>query len=111
MKKIEAGKIYRTQNGGTVKIYAIGMGRVYPIHGAILEKDDSWIPSAWREDGSSGIYSNNAFDIVIEPLKYDGITTVKYPDAFESSAKIYVPKEFAGLQVEYTLVVVEEPKK
>ena len=102
MKKIEAGKIYRTQNGGTVKIYAVGMGRVYPIHGAILEKDDSWIPSAWREDGSSGIYSNNAFDIVIPPLKYEGVTTID--SYFEGgNPKIYVPIEFAGLKVKFTL--------
>jgi len=109
MKKIEVGKSYKTRDGQEVRIYAVEVCGELPIHGAVLKTDGTWNADAWKEDGTSYFKSDSDLDIVMEPLKYEGVARIA--SYFEGgNPKIYVPIEFAGLEVEYTLKEVEPCK-
>jgi len=109
MKKIEVGKAYKTRDGREVRIYAVdGLG-ADAIHGALLAGERYWIPYSWDSDGSFLGSEPCDADIVIPPLKYEGVARID--SYFEGgNPKIYVPIEFAGLEVEYTLKEKESCK-
>jgi len=102
MKKIEVGKTYKTRDGREVRIYAVDGLRADAIHGAIFEGTIGWYSYSWDSDGSYLGCEPSDCDIVIPPLKYEGVARID--SYFEGgNPKIYVPIEFAGLEVEYTL--------
>jgi len=106
MKKIEVGKAYKTRDGREVRIYAVdGLG-ADAIHGALLAGERYWIPYSWDEGGSFLGSEPCDADIVIPPLKYEGEATVMgFGDGINST--IFVPSEFSGLKVKFTLEVLE----
>ena len=105
MKKIEVGKTYKTRTGQEVRIYSVGGGGMYAIRGAVFYGEME-CPTTWCKDGSNvgGVVS--AFDIVIPPLKCEGLTKV-LSFADDISPIIRVPDEFRGLGVKYTLEALE----
>jgi len=109
MKNIEVGKTYKTRNGREVRIYALDGIGLQAIHGAIFEGTIGWYSYSWDSDGSYLGCEPSDCDIVIPPLKYEGVARIA--SYFEGgNPKIYVPIEFAGLEVEYTLKEVEPCK-
>ena len=53
MSEIDPNKKYRTRDGREVRIYATGLGGLYPVHGAINIRGDDWIVTSWMRNGSS----------------------------------------------------------
>ena len=57
---ISKDKQYRTVDGRQVRIYAVdSYNNCYPVHGAILEADDSWHINHWEADGTCFGYPKN----------------------------------------------------
>ena len=100
MKNIEVGKTYKTRNGREVRIYALDGIGLQAIHGAIFEGTIGWYPYSWDSDGSYLGSGPCDCDIVIPPLKYEGVDKVVI---FGGHPVIFVPDEFTGIDVEYTL--------
>ena len=103
MKKIEVGKFYKTTSGREVRIYAVDGGSKRPVHGAYLESGKKWVIASWALDGAfyEGI---DPMDIVIPPLRYEGIVRFHESEFLtRSNAMIHVPPGFAGKQVKYSL--------
>jgi len=99
MKKIEVGKEYKTRDGSAVRIYAIDGTGETAIHGAIFEKLGLWVPTTWCTDGSFLKDRSHDFDIVLTPLKFEGVAKVgKFGDL-----RIDVPMEFSWKEVKFTL--------
>ena len=52
---ININKKYTTRKGHSVRIYATDCGGVYPVHGAVYEKDFNnnyiWVSRTWTSDG------------------------------------------------------------
>ena len=102
MKKIEVGKSYKTRDGSTVRIYAVDGIRDRAIHGAVFDKMGAWLSTTWPADGSYLQRHSHDWDIVTPPLKYEGEATVMgFGDGINST--IFVPSEFEGLKVKFTL--------
>ena len=109
MKKIEVGKSYKTRNGRQVRIYAIDGGGKHSIHGARSNGRGEWLYMTWCPDGSFIEGTDSDCDIAIKPLKYEGVARID--SYFEGgNPKIYVPIEFEGLAVKFTLEVLDEDK-
>ena len=106
MKKIEVGKSYKTRNGRQVRIYAIDGSGDEPVHGAILN-EGKWSCHTWDVQGQFLEGETSIFDIVIPPLKYEGVDKVQ---SFGGHSTLFVPDEFAGKEVKYTLEVLDEDK-
>ena len=106
MKKIEVGKSYKTRNGRQVRIYAIDGSGGQPVHGAILSEGE-WSCQTWDVQGQFLEGETSILDVIIPPLKYEGVARID--SYFEGcNPKIYVPIEFAGLEVKFTLEVLDE---
>ena len=106
MKKIEVGKSYKTRKGRQVRIYAVDGAGDTAIHGAVWSDLGTWRSTSWYADGSYLECVSHDWDIVIPPLKYEGVARIYY---FEGgNPKIYVPIEFAGFAVKFTLEVLDE---
>jgi hypothetical protein len=60
---LEPGMLYRTRDGHQVRVYAIGAGGSFPVHGAILLDNGKWRHNSFT---SEGFYSSttNPNDIV-----------------------------------------------
>jgi len=112
MKNIEVGKTYKTRNGREVRIYALDGIGLQAIHGAIFEGTIvffGWYSYSWDSDGSHLGSEVSDCDIVIPPLKYEGeATVVGFGEGINSI--IFVPSEFEGLDVKFTLEVLHENK-
>jgi len=105
MKKIEVGKTYTTRSGREVRIYAVDGDGKRPVHGAYLESGNKWTIASWALDGTfyEGI---DPMDIVIPPLKYEGIVRIgRYSE--EGQPKIFIPSEFTDKRIKYTLEEIE----
>lgn len=63
MSKIEMGKQYRTRDGKEVRLYAVGSGGNYPVHGAVRE-DGRWASACWTEQGNAFINTKLPADLV-----------------------------------------------
>jgi len=61
--KIEAGKEYRTRDGGKARVYATDGAAPRPIHGATHNRCGHWSMTSWHEDGSS--YRDRLWDVDI----------------------------------------------
>jgi len=48
---ITMDKRYTTRDGRPVRIYAIGLGGVYSVHGATMQKDTDWNMQNWTSEG------------------------------------------------------------
>ncbi len=111
MKKIEVGKSYKTRNGREVRIYTLDGIGLQAIHGAIFEGTIGWYSYSWDSDGSYLGCEPSDCDIVIPPLKYEGVTRIKVAEHCRSTrAEFFVPYEFEGLEVKFTLEVLDEDK-
>ena len=102
MKKIEVGKSYKTRNGRQVRIYAIDGSSGQPVHGATLSGGE-WSSQTWDVQGQFLEGETSILDIVIPPLKYEGVDKVQ---SFGGHSILFVPDEFAGLEVKFTLEVL-----
>ena len=106
MKKIEVGKSYKTRDGREVRIYTLDGIGLQAIHGAILnEGEGEWSCQTWDVQGQFLEGETSIFDIVIPPLKYEGVDKVQ---SFGGHSILFVPDEFAGLEVKFTLEVLDE---
>lgn len=66
--EIKPGKEYLTRDGQRARIYAVGAGGDYPVHGAMLEEDGSWSHAEWTSSGAfrvSGVGTSSC-DLVSE---------------------------------------------
>ena len=104
MKKIEVGKSYKTRNGRQVRIYAIDGSTDKPVHGAILSGGE-WSCQTWGVQGQFIEGETSILDVIIPPLKYEGVDKVQ---SFGGHSILFVPDEFAGLEVKFTLEVLDE---
>ena len=70
---IDIDKKYRTRNGLEVRIYAVDCGGDYPVHGAVLEDDETWAIFNWTNDGFLFIYEGaSGYDLIeYEPKLID----------------------------------------
>ena len=72
--EITLDKKYKTVSGLEVKIYSVGNGGVYPVHGAI-KLDSVWRISNWLSDGINSKDYDSEFSLVevspYEDLKID----------------------------------------
>ena len=107
MKKIEVGKSYKTRNGREVRIYTLDGIGLQAIHGAIFEGTIGWYSYSWDSDGSYLGCEPSDCDIVIKPLRFEGVDKVQ---SFGGHSILFVPDEFAGKEVKYTLEVLDEDK-
>lgn len=66
--KIEVGKLYKTRDGLTARIYATHVGLHHSIHGAVMSANGGWYITAWTAFGTG---SGGADDLVSElkPLR------------------------------------------
>ena len=102
MKKIEVGKSYKTRDGREVRIYAVDGSNGQPVHGAVLNESRQWDCHTWDLQGQFLKGEASIFDVIIPPLKYEGeATVVGFGDGINST--IFVPSEFEGLKVKFTL--------
>jgi len=106
MKNIEVGGSYKTTDGHSVQIYAVYNDGNSPIHGAVLMSDGVWSPHSWKKNGTSASYGPHAWDIVIPPPKFEGVTRIN--SYFGGHSILFVPDEFAGFEFEYTLKVLDQ---
>ena len=104
MKKIEVGKTYKTRNGRQVRIYAIDGSSGRSVHGAILN-EGKWSCQTWDVQGQFLAVGTSHLDIVIKPLSFEGVDKVQ---SFGGYSILFVPDEFAGLEVKFTLEVLDE---
>lgn len=64
--KIEVGKFYKNKTGDKVRIYAVGCGGKFPIHGAFYNLGE-WHSRTWKDNGKFFIDEIEAInDIVSE---------------------------------------------
>ena len=106
MKKIEVGKSYNTRDGRQVRIYAIDGSGGQPVHGAFLSGGE-WTSQTWDVQGQFIEGETSNLDVIIPPLKYEGVNKVQ---SFGGHSILFVPDEFAGLEVKFTLEVLDEDK-
>ena len=107
MTKIEVGKSYKTRNGRQVRIYAVDGAGGTAIHGAVWSNLGTWRSTSWYADGSYLECVSHDWDIVIKPLSFEGVDKVQ---SFGGHSILFVPDEFAGLEVKFTLEVLDEDK-
>ena len=105
MKKLEVGKSYKTRDGREVRVYDVDGFGLYPIYGSVFtgerERFTTWLKNGCHLGGEV-----SDLDIVLSPLKYEGeATVVGFGDGINST--IFVPSEFEGLKVKFTLEVLE----
>ena len=104
MKKLEVGKSYKTNHGKQVRIYAVDGSNGQPVHGAVLNESGQWDCHTWGLQGQFLKGATSVFDVIIPTLKYEGEATVMgFGDGINST--IFVPSEFSGLKVKFTLEV------
>jgi hypothetical protein len=60
---IEMGRVYRTEDGCEVRIYALDAGGQTPVHGAI-KRGGVWVTTAWSKQGCWSI--NNSINNLVE---------------------------------------------
>jgi len=107
MKKLEVGKTYKTRNGRQVRIYAVDGSNGQPVHGAMLEESGQWSSHTWQLQGQFLEGETSILDVIIPTLKHKGVATVMgFGDDINST--IFVPSEFSGLKVKFTLEVLDE---
>lgn len=63
---ISKDKIYRTANNLEVIIYSTDRGGIYPVHGAIKEKEE-WHTASWTEAGCYQTGKNDPYNLVLAP--------------------------------------------
>jgi len=108
MTKIEVGKSYKTRNGKQVRIYAIDGSGGQPVHGAISSEGE-WSCYTWDVQGQFLEGETCLLDVIIPPLKYEGVTRIKVAEHCRSTrAEFFVPYEFEGKEVKFTLEVLDE---
>lgn len=61
---IEMGKTYRTRDGREVRIYAVDVPGVRPVHGARKTDSDNWCIACWSANGQHGDYMGLPFDLI-----------------------------------------------
>jgi len=110
MKKLEVGKTYNIRDGRQARIYSVDGAGDEAIHGAVWSKLGTlgtWRSTAWCADGSYLECGSHDWDIVIKPLSFEGVDKVQ---SFGGHSILFVPDEFAGLEVKFTLEVLDEDK-
>ena len=60
---ISTDKKYTTKNNSEVKLYSLDNGGLYPIHGAIKNRD-KWHISEWDNDGLYNVRSKHDLDLI-----------------------------------------------
>jgi len=71
---IDINKKYMTNAGNEVRIYSVGNGGEYPVHGSVRQ-GDVWFSSSWTAEGkhvSSG-RPTQGWDLVALPVKITGV--------------------------------------
>jgi hypothetical protein len=61
---ISLDKTYRTKAGDKVRLYAIHVGQLYAVHGAIFFKNGKWEAMIWTIDGKWNAAMNSDCDLI-----------------------------------------------